>query len=783
MKRYLWLLLLLHVTGLYAQTYKQTIRGTVVDNDSRVPLPGASVVVLNTNPLLGAASDVDGNFRIDNVPVGFQTLKVSVVGYEEQVIPNVLVQAGKEVVLTVEMTESVKKIDEVVVKAHTRDNEPINELSVVSTQAFTVQETQRFAGGYDDPARMAMSFAGVSGGTDDVQNEIIIRGNSSMGMLWQVEGIEIPTPSHFADNGSSSGGVSLLSSQMLANSDFSTGAFAAEYGNALSGVFDIQLRNGNNEHHEFSVDASLIGMAASAEGPMKKGSGASYLVNYRYSTLALLDKMGLKVFKTGLPVFQDLSFKLHIPTKKAGVFNIFGLGGISDVVESEDGYINDSTNGRLWNMDSGSHLGVIGITNNIIVNSKFYIHSSVSYARQYIFNNRDELDQNDSMSPFRREALTDQYAKAQVVFNNKFNSRHSLKSGLIYTLEPYNLHGQYLDTLLNTIVPTLDAKGFTHILQGYVNWRYRITEHLKLIAGVHAMYYALNKRISPEPRASVEYTLPKNQSLSFGFGLVSRRESISQFLGKQRLPDGTYVQNNTNLDFEKSLQFVLGYNVQLVPHLNLKVELYYMHHYNIPIGTQDTSTFSLLNISRGFVGDALVNKGTGRNYGIEVTLEKFFANNYFILFTGSLYNALYTPADGIERNSLYNGNYLTNLSGGKEFVVGKKKNNTLGASGHVIFGGGRRYTPIDIPASAAAGYAVFNPNDIYSRTTPVYYRIDLSLYFRRNRKRANMEFRIDIQNITNRINVVNYEYSKRQQQFLTTTTGQLVPILGFKVEF
>jgi hypothetical protein len=777
------LFLILCTLSLHAQTLTQTIRGTVTDKDSRVTLPGVNIVVLNTDPLLGAGTDMDGNFRITGVPVGFQTLKVSFVGYEEQMLPNVLVGAGKEVVLNIELLESVRKMEEVVVTAGKRENEPINELSIVSTQTFSVEQTKRYAGGFDDPSRMALSFAGVTGGNNDEQNEIIIRGNSPRGLLWQLEGVEIPTPNHFADNGSSDGAVSILSSYMLGNSDFSTGAFAPEYGNALSGVFDIYLRNGNNEQHEYAVQLSLLGVDAAAEGPFVKGKKASYLFNYRYSTLSILDKMGLRVVSGGVPVFQDLSFKIHLPTKKAGTFNVFAIGGNSTILETEEGYITDTTSGKLWQMDSGSGLGVLGINHSKIVNDKFYINSAISWATQYIYNYRDELDESDVMTPFRHEDLWNHSAKAQVTFNNKFSARHSLKSGLIYTLINYNLAGSYLDTSINTTVPLLDAIGSTHVLQGFVTWRYRINEYLKLIAGVHGMYFAQNGQVAVEPRVSIAYDLPKKQSLSFGFGLHSRREAMSIYLARERMPNGSYMQHNGSLGFSRSLHYVLSYSALVRPHLNLKVELYYQQHFDVPVSANPTSTFSLLNLADGIVSEQLTNNGKGRNYGVELTMEKYFHQNYFLLITGSLYNALYTATDKVERSSRYNNNYVANLLGGKEFVIGKHDNNSLGTSLRAIIGGGRRYTPVDLVASAAAGHEVFNPADVYTKATPVYYRIDLSLYYRWNKKRASTTFKLDVQNLTDHHNIVDYTYSPQQNKVLTRTTGQLTPVAGVKVEF
>lgn len=767
---------------LCAQTLTQTIRGTVIDKDSKVPLPGVAVVVLNSDPLIGTTTDIDGNYRLEKVPVGFQHIKASFLGYEDQVIGNVLVESGHELILTIELVESFQQLNEVVVTGNDQKEQPINELSIVSTKPFSVEETQRYAGGFDDPSRMALSFAGVTGGNKDEQNEIIIRGNSPRGLMWMVEGVEVPTPNHFADNGSSDGAVSLLSNHMLANSDFSTGAFAPQYGNALSGVFDIKLRKGNNENHEFAFQASLLGIDAAMEGPFVKGKRSSYLANYRYSTLSLLEKMGLSVVNTGVPVFQDLSFKIYLPTKKAGNFSVWGIGGLSDILENEIGYINDSTQGELWRMKSGSNVGMIGITNNYIVSPKFYIQSSAAFTTQYIYNYRKELNESDVLDPFRHEDLYDNNTKLQVSFNNKINSRHYVKTGFIYTLNNYNLQGTYLDTANYQYTELLNAKGYTHIAQAYISWRYRITEFLKMVTGVHSMYHALSQNVAVEPRLSMQYDLPKKQSLSFGFGLHSRREANSIYLGQQRLPGGGYARQNKHLGLTHSLQYVLGYTNQLAPYLGMKVEVYYMQHLNVGIAT-DGSGFSMLNLSDGYVFAPLQNTGKGRNFGLELTLEKYFHQNYFMLITASVYEAFYTDASGAEHHSVYSNRFTFNMLGGKEFVVGKKQNNSLGMSARFILAGGRRYTPVDLAASEAAGTAIYASSDIYSKLTPTYYRFDLSLYFRRNRPRVNMLIKVDIQDLTNRTNIVDYTYSARQNRILTDYTGQLVPVIGYKLEF
>ncbi len=232
----------------------------------------------------------------------------------------------------------------------------------VSGPYFSVEETKRYAGSFNDPARMAASYAGVTG-TPDGNNDIIIRGNSPRGMLWRLEGIEVPNPNHFANEGASGGPISILNSNMLDNSDFLTGAFPADYGNAYSGVFDINLREGNNRKTEYSLMAGILGTDCSAEGPFKKGGQSSYLINYRYSTIAMLDAIGVKIIDDGIPRFQDLSFNLVFPTKHAGKFKIFGVGGLSDISEQDTHYVN------VFGVD----MGVIGVSHQIFLCKNSYL--------------------------------------------------------------------------------------------------------------------------------------------------------------------------------------------------------------------------------------------------------------------------------------------------------------------------------------------------------------------------------------------------------------------------
>jgi len=330
--------------------FHQTVRGRVVDQATQMPIIGATVVLKDSDPIIGSVTNLNGEFRIEKIRVGRRSFVVSFIGYEPKVMDNLLIGTGKEILLDIEIVESVIQMKELVINANQTRPAPINKLAVVSARSFTTEETKRYAVSLGDPGRLASAYAGVSGG-DDTTNELVIRGNSPRGLLWMLEGIEIPSPSHFASEGSASGGISMLSTNVMSRSDFFTGAFPSQYGNALSGVFDINLRRGNNEKREHTLQAGLLGLDLATEGPFTRGKQSSYLVNYRYSTLAILDGIGLQLLEENEEnIFQDLSFKINLPTEKLGRFSVFGLGGLSKEEEAFNNFFCFET----------SDMGVVG---------------------------------------------------------------------------------------------------------------------------------------------------------------------------------------------------------------------------------------------------------------------------------------------------------------------------------------------------------------------------------------------------------------------------------------
>ena len=764
-------------TSVFAQELTQVVRGSVLDQDSKIPLIGATVFVVGSDPILGSSTDLDGRFSITGVPVGRHDLVIQYLGYEPKSIPQVDVGSGKEVVLKIEMMESTEQLEEVVVNGKKDSSQPKNEMAVVSTRSFSLEQSERFAASMNDPGRMALSFAGVNL-TDDITNEISIRGNSPKGLLWRLEGVEIPVPNHFSIDGLYAGNVSILSNNLLDKSDFSTGAFPAEYGNALSGVYDLRLRTGNDQKREYTVQVGFLGLEASAEGPFVKGKHASYLINYRYSTLGLFKAVGANLggdLNTG---FQDLNMKLNFPTKKLGMFSAFLVGGLSDAGFTAE---QDSSKwGTGWDQkrveeDYKNHFLATGIGHRFIIDERNYIHTTLAYTQSGNNLLHSYLTDSLELLDYWHYNVYNRAIRFSTQFNNKFNSQHNLRYGFNYNRLMFSLEDRWREGWGDFY----QAKGEANFYQIYAQHRYRINGNITLIAGFHASYFDANGKFSLEPRLAFDWRVAPKHKLSLGFGLHSRQESLAFYFVEDGNASG---QINRYLDNSRAIHVVLAYDYQILKGLNLHAEAYYQYLYGIPV-RRKPSDFSSINNNEAYEKRALVNDGLGTNYGLELTLEKSFSKNYYVLFTGSLYNSIYEGSDNVWRNTRYNGNYITSLTAGKDFRVGKKGKNVIGINIKLFYAGGRRVTPIDLEASIAEGREVQDETRILEARAPDYFRFDTRLHFKHNLRRIAWQVSIDVQNTTNRKNVIKEKYNPTTQSIDAKYQQGLIPILKFRVEF
>jgi hypothetical protein len=748
---------------------QQTIKGTIVDLESKYPLPGVNVVVISdTTKLLGAATDMYGKFKIEGVSLGRHQVKITYLGYNPQV-KTIIVNSAKEVILNVSIEESSTLMDEVVIES-SNGRDVKNEMAMVSAQVFSVEETERYAGSRGDPARMASNFAGVTG-ADDSRNDIVVRGNSPLGVLYRVEGVDIPNPNHFSVSGSTGGPVSIINNKILSNSDFFTGAFPAEFGNSTAGVFDLKLRSGNNEKYEFTGQLGLFGTELLAEGPISKKNGSSFLVMYRYSTLVLFGALGIDFGTDAIPYYQDLNFKLNFPLKKGGNVSLWAMSGISriDILISEQKNKNELETFGVNDKDQYFRTGMAvgGITYSKPLNEDTYIKSSLAMSRDQQRSNHQLIYREvanpegdfrlDSITDFMRFTFNTTKFTSSTFVNSKVGNKGVLKAGYNADFFITSFHDSIIDTATYVWNQRWNSDESFALIQPYVSYKYKASEKLVFTGGLHYSYFSLNNSVSGvEPRAGMKWMLNKKNTVSLGVGRHSQIQPIYTYFG---ILPGNKVPHNTQMGMNKSSHAVLGYTRQLSSKLGLKVETYYQQLSNIPVETKP-SAFSLINGGSGFsrlFPDTLTNDGVGRNYGVEITLQKYFSNNWYMMATGAFYDSKFTGSDGIQYNTSFNNRFATSFLAGKEFQLSKDR--TLGFGTNVTLAGGKPYGDVDVVKTTLTGEVIFQDKGFNEKQFNNYFRLDFKISFKKNAKKVTHEVAFDLVNVTGQQNILNLTYA------------------------
>jgi hypothetical protein len=765
----------------------QTVKGKVVDKVTGIGLPGAIIQLKSLDKNIVVTANNDGFYKLTGVKVGRQSFLYTYTGYKSVPINDVIVTSGKEVVLNVELEESTINMTEVEVKA-SHDSDVVSTMQSVSMKSFNIEETERYAGSRQDPARMAQNFAGVQG-TNDSRNDIVVRGNSPAGLLWRLEDIDIPNPNHFAVAGSAGGPQSIINNKYLSNSEFYTGAFPANYGNALGGVFDLKMRNGNNEKHERTFQFGVLGTEIALEGPLSKKSGASYLLTYRYSTLALFSNFNVRIGTSAVPTYQDMGVRLNFPTKKAGVFTFNSIGGISDIkiVLSKTLTRPKELYGDL-NRDQyfASNMGVGILSNVYALNSRTVMKTSLAYGVQtlnvnhYLVLRNDNFVPNDTLPQILSYDFYEGKSTLAWYVKSKLNTKNSIKSGVFVNRTDVNFYDKVkINSIYDTLAQGIQNKPFKtrinqstsfYLIQPYVSYVHKFNEKVSVNTGVFTQYLALNNKYTIEPRASLRYQFKPNQVFSVAYGLHSQMQSTYLYFA---VPDsivnnGVIVPNtnkeltNKNLDFSKSQHFVIGYDYFATKYLKFKTELYYQYLWNVPVYVVPSSVSTLnrgATFNRFFPIYTMVNNGTGYNYGLELTVEKLFHKHYFFMFSGSLYDSKYIASNGKTANTDFNGNYMLNMLGGLEFHVGKEKKNTLSFGGKITYGGGKRYSPVNIAASNAVMDVVAQDDKVNTLQFAPYNRLDLKISYKINGKKFGTEIALDLVNVMSTKNILALSYA------------------------
>jgi hypothetical protein len=769
----------LFVSTTFSQEVTQGLRGIVRNSITKQPLQGANIVVSNQENSEGAVTDDHGLFLVENLIPGRYKIQVSFTGFSA-FQDELLIIAGRSSIVNIELTEAPTVLSEITFEdLSARDFSP-------SLTSISVEKTMRIPANFFDPVRMATSYPGVVASNDQA-NGIIVKGNSPNGLLWRLNGLNIVNPNHLANAGTefdkpvaNGGGVNILSAQMLDQTDFYTGAFPVQYGNALAGVFDMKLRNGNPSKDEYTVQASLLGLDFSTEGPFTKNKNGSYLVNYRYSTVGLLSKLGVQFGDEDIS-FQDLSFNLALPGEKGRSLKVFGLGGISknlfeakkpaDVEEDKDN----------CDIEYDSKTFAVGFNYEVPVNQKGTLffgatYSSSDQGRKLALKNDIDALLELTKDDYRNEI---NIVSTHIRYARWATGKLTLSSGVLADLQRQNLNNvrEHTESFPTPGVVDRIIEGSldSWLLQPYINSDFNFSA-ISLNLGMHYIYYSFNQKSALEPRLNLNVNLNPRSIVHLTYRLASQVQSPV-----------LYFINSNDLGLTRSHHGEIGYSYKGQGAI-FKSQLFYQHLYDVPVGAN--STFSAINLvelsniffSTGYA-TSLVNKGSGDNYGINITAEKPFFNNHYFIIGASYYESKYKTADGVERNSRFNGNYTFTGTYGKEWRKQQKKR-TIGLNSRVLYLGGLRESKLDYNNDFFfAGEPTYDVENPYSEKLKDYFRIDLRISFRKDKPGYTRTFAIDIQNLTSNENEAYHYFDYTQQKVLTKYQLGIIPVLVYRIDF
>jgi hypothetical protein len=438
-------------------------------------------------------------------------------------------------------------------------------------------------------------------------------------------------------------------------------------------------------------------------------------------------------------------------------------------------------------VDFGSEIGIVGMNHFKQINKKSFVSSVIGL--NYSSNDQTGYDFDfPTNQSFIKEVnnVVKRSLNFSSAYHLKVNSKVFLKVGIQEEQIGLNLFYKAKNRIDESYTQIWDYESSTQLAQAFAHVKLNPTEKITINAGVHAQMFFLNHSKSVEPRLGMVFNISKNSSLNLGYGLHAQMQPINVYFLQSTDALGNVNYSNKYLDFTKSHHVVVGYNIQPFANWRVKAEAYYQSIFNVPVNTYGSS-YSMLNTGSTFkadLQDSLVNEGTGENYGVELTVEKFFSKGFYALCTSSIYKSVYVGSDGVQRNTAFNGRYVFNFLAGKEWTVGKNRHNKFAVDCKFTNAGGRAFTSIDLTASNLMNREVLSSN-AYNSYYSNYYRLDFKLGYtvNSNSKKVSQSISLDLQNVTNHKNVFSQSYDNRTQSISTTNQLVFFPNVVYKVQF
>ncbi len=733
------------------------IRGAILDRATQHPLPGANVVVLGTER--GTVPDAEGRFALPDMAVGVHRLRISMIGYATIVRTDVVVRSRRVTELDIELDAEVVNVGEETVVIADYFSDAAEE--VVSSVSFSYEEVRRSPGAAGDISRLVQAMPSVNMNTDQ-RNDLIVRGGSPTENLILVDNIEIPNINHFPTQGASGGPIGLLNTDLIEDVAFYAGGFSAGYGDRLSSVMVVDLREGNREELEGEVQLGMAGAGLLLEGPLSGGRG-SWIASGRRSYLDLI----VGAIGTGaVPRYSDLQGKLSCDLSSQHRISLLGIAafdaidlvpGDTDadedfVVNEVDQYVAGAGWRWLWSRRGFAHTAL-----------------AISYADFGI----DVLDGRT-----RGELFTNSSQERELVLRSDVTyslaAGDQVRGGITGRREfsDFSLFSAPGTNRVNEVTPELrvgDGMN-SNKLAAYLSYERSVLAGVTAQAGVRWKYFDYNEEIDLSPRLSLRWQIDPLTSISAAWGLYY-----------QNLPSSLLVQHpdNRQLENPRADHYVLGLQRRLTENTLFTLEGYLKQYSDLPFDPGDP-TVSVVDAYADFGSPApgqLVGGGEAESYGVESMIQKKLAHRLYGTASYAYSRSRYTDFTGRERNRSFDNRHLVSL------IVGYRPGETLEYSLRWRFAGGRPYTPFAEVESARLGTGIVQRDQINARRLPAYHRLDLRIDHRQHFERFNLVSFFTLLNAYNRDNLFTYYWDKSDNRQGRINQWSLLPVGGFELEF
>lgn len=735
------------------------LTGTVLNALTQAPMPGVTVQVVGTK--LGAISRAEGKFTVKNIPAGVYSIRASAIGFEPFIASDVVVSTGKPATLTIELQEAVKQLEGIEVEASYFRKSP--EI-ISSTQLLNAEDVRRAPGVQEDVVRAVALLPGV-GVTQAGRNDLAVRGGAPFENLFIVDNIEIPNINHFGSQGSTGGPLSLINIDFVREVSFSAGGFGARFGDRVSSLTNITLRDGNDERFSGEVNLSATGFGIIGEGPI--GERGSYLFSVRRSYLDLIFKAAGFGF---IPEYWDAQFKTTYRLNGSNTLSFLMIGAIDKVTFNNDDAEKRFDNSRVASPQQDQYFS--GLTWKSLMEDGYL---SVTLGRTFSAFDTRQKDStlkeifrnvsNEGETSLRADIFLQLSPGIELIAGNTTKFASQLK----YSIE---IPGYIRTAPTGAQLPLSLDTSFTAVRNGtHASIAALLWEKFRITAGARVDYYSfLNTSFTFSPRLTVSFLSDEVSSVNLTVGRYYQSPQFIWLIGDET--------NGANLEPIRADQIIVGYERQLAPDMKFQIEGYYKWYNGYPgrvlrpQATLAPSGFDDVSNDIPFGLEPVRSDATGFARGFEIFFQKKLSEvPLYGLISISVGETRFTGLDGTEHPGAFDTRAIVNLAAGYRF------NDEWEVSAKFRAATGLPTTPFNTDGSR--DFVRYNQGE----RLPMFHALDVRVDKRWNFTDFQLVTYIDVQNIYARKNISGVKWNVRTQSPEFNESIGVLPSIGVNVEF